>query len=97
MAASSWNPVAKTTDCPVDVTVQAKPGEKHLIVEMEGKTYQLESEKNETYSPDALVSHEFKTSDKTMKLTMPGYVERNPPKFDMVENGKKIHCRMNLL
>lgn len=97
VAATKWNPVAKTTDCPVDVKVKASEGKKHVLVEMDGRSFQLESQKDEAYSPDALVSHEFKSNDNKMRLILPGYVERNPPKFDVVENGKKIHCRMNLL
>ncbi|MFA5583381.1 MAG: hypothetical protein WDA09_04125 [Bacteriovoracaceae bacterium] len=95
--AATWKPVAKTIDCPRDVEVLAKTGEKHVMVEVDGKKYQLNSDKDESFSEEALVSHQFVNEQEKMTLTLPGYVERNPPKFDIDENGKKIHCRMNLL
>lgn len=95
--ASIWKPAAKAIDCPHDVRVMVKTGEKHVIVDVDGKTYQLNSTKDEEFSEEALVSHQFSNEQENMTLTLPGYVERNPPKFDIEENGRKIHCRMNLI
>lgn len=95
--AATWKPVAKAIDCPHDIHVLAKPGEKHVMVEFDGKKYQLNSDKDESYSEEALVAHQFVNEQEKMRLTLPGYVEGNPPKFNLDENGKKIHCRMNLI
>lgn len=95
--ATSWKPVAKAIDCPHDVRVMVKSGEKHVMVDVDGKTYQFNSTKDEIFSEDALVSHQFVNEQEKMVITLPGYVERNPPKFDVEENGRKIHCRMNLI
>lgn len=89
--------MAKAIDCPHEVNVMAKTGEKHVMVEVDGKKFQLNSNKDESFSEEALVSHQFVNEQEKMAFTLPGYVERNPPKFDVVENGKKVHCRMNLL
>lgn len=94
---ATWKPAAKAVDCPHDVKVMAKEGEKHVLVDVDGKKYQLTSTKDEAFSDDALVSHEFSNKQEIMKITLPGYVERNPPKFDFKAEGKDIHCRMNLL
>lgn len=95
--AATWKPVAKTVDCPHEVKVLAKPGEKHVMADVDGKRIQFNSNKGESFSEESLVSHQFVNKEEKMTLTLPGYVERNPPKFDMNENGKKVHCRMNLL
>lgn len=89
--------MAKTVDCPEKIKVFAKTGEKHILVEQDGKKHQLNSNKDEAYSEESLVSHQFVNEDEKMIVTLPGYVERNPPKFDLNESGKNIHCRMNLL
>lgn len=95
--AATWKPAAKAVDCPHDVKVMVKEGEKHVMVDVDGKKYQLNSTKDEAFTDEALVSHQFANKQEKMTITLPGYVERNPPKFDLKAEGKDIHCRMNLL
>lgn len=94
---ADWKPVAKTVNCPQKVEVFAKTGEKYILLELDGKKHQLHSNKEESYSEDALVSHQFVDSEEKLVVTLPGYVEANPPKFDNKLSAKKVHCRMNLL
>lgn len=105
MAAADWKVIAETVSCPENVQVLAKEGEKYVIATSDNSQKKLYAKDGSEFSAETLSSTEFVSdtskekylqNEATFTFTQPGYVEGNPPKMDIVKNGKKAHCRMNL-
>jgi hypothetical protein len=100
--AAEWKVIAETTDCPERVRVLASEGEKHVLVEKEGKRQRLESENGKAYRSDRGTTMSFATDTRnktlgdlpTYEFNLPATFESNPPRIHIFYSGVKHDCRM---
>lgn len=98
--ASEWKVIAETTNCPKNVKILAKQGEKYVKAVMNGQEKKLQHNQGEVFNQDAPRAATFESSGEglhdlpTMTFTNPGMVESNVPKLDIAYSGVKHHCNM---
>ncbi len=91
-ADAGWKVIAVTDNCREKVEILAKPGEKYVIADKNGEQEKLFAKDGSAFNPEGMAGNEFKSANIT--YGHPSMVEANPPKLDLVESGKKTHCRM---
>lgn len=98
-----WQIIAESTkDCPENVQILGKDGEKYVRALYDGKDQKLVSKNKEAFSANAKREMTFETmkeeaKNETVKFTNPGMVESNMPKVEVVKNGETHNCKMQAI
>jgi hypothetical protein len=104
-SASEWKVVAETTtSCKEKIQVLAKEGEKFVYVADGDAKTKLFAEDgtafSETNGKEVVFSNakdkSLDAADKRFTFTQPSMVDGNPPKINVVMNGVKDNCKLNL-
>jgi hypothetical protein len=104
-SASEWKVVAETTtSCKEKIQVLAKDGEKFVYVADGDAKTKLFAEDgtafSETNGKEVVFSNakdkSLDAADKRFTFTQPSMVDGNPPKINVVMNGVKDNCKLNL-
>lgn len=96
--AADWKVVAETTSCDEKIQVLGKEGEKYVLAVKGEEKIKLHAKDNSVFNENAMKSTEFeaKADGATYRYIQPSYVEANPPKIDVIHEGLKKRCKMEL-
>ena len=97
-AAAEWKTVAETTSCDEKIQIMGKEGEKFVLLVKGEEKLKLFAKDGSVFHQDSMKSTEFvaKDADASYRFIQPSYVEANPPKIDVIHNGEKTRCKMEL-
>ncbi len=98
-AAQDWKVIAETTSCAEKIQILGKEGEKYVLAKRGEEKIKLFSKDGSAFHENSMSSTEFdsdKSSDVTYNFIQPSYVEGNPPKIDVLYDGARRRCKMEL-
>lgn len=97
LEAAEWK-VAESDSCGEKLTVTAKEGESFVTIQKGEEKIKLLGKNGEIFHEESMSQTEFSSFSDKVKYTLilPGVVDGNPPKLDLVQESKIKRCRLEL-
>lgn len=94
---AEWKIVAQTSLCEDKIQILGKEGEKYLKAIRGEEEVKLFPKDGDSFHKNSIVMKEYvseASSETKYEFFQPGYVEANPPKIIITQNGKTVRCQM---